>query len=83
MANSDRMEAKKSEETDAQRKAAADARKKETERLAQEKLREEARKRAEDAIARGGDRTDLAAAEARLSRAQPCLATLHPALPVG
>jgi F-type H+-transporting ATPase subunit epsilon len=31
---------------------------------------EEARKRAEDAIARGGDRTDLAAAEARLSRAQ-------------
>lgn len=40
-------EAKKSEETDAQRKAAADARKKETERLAQEKLREEARKRAE------------------------------------
>ena len=32
-------EAKKSEETDAQRKAAADARKKETERLAQEKMR--------------------------------------------
>jgi F-type H+-transporting ATPase subunit epsilon len=31
---------------------------------------EEARKRAEEAIARGGDRTDLAAAEARLSRAQ-------------
>lgn len=31
---------------------------------------EEARKRAEDAIAKGGDRTDLAAAEARLSRAQ-------------
>lgn len=31
---------------------------------------EEARRRAEDAIARGGDRTDLAAAEARLSRAQ-------------
>lgn len=31
---------------------------------------EEARKRAEEAIARGGDRMDLAAAEARLSRAQ-------------
>lgn len=31
---------------------------------------EAARKRAEEAIARGGDRTDLAAAEARLSRAQ-------------
>ncbi len=31
---------------------------------------EEARKRAEEAIAHGGDRTDLAAAEARLSRAQ-------------
>jgi F-type H+-transporting ATPase subunit epsilon len=31
---------------------------------------EEARKRAEESIARGGDRTDLAAAEARLSRAQ-------------
>ena len=34
------------------------------------KRAEEARKRAEDAIAKGGDRTDLAAAEARLSRAQ-------------
>jgi F-type H+-transporting ATPase subunit epsilon len=31
---------------------------------------EEARRRAEEAIARGGDRTDLAAAQARLSRAQ-------------
>lgn len=31
---------------------------------------EEARKRAEEAIARGGDQTDLAAASARLSRAQ-------------
>ena len=34
------------------------------------KRAEEARKRAEDAIAKGGDRQDLAAAEARLSRAQ-------------
>jgi F-type H+-transporting ATPase subunit epsilon len=34
------------------------------------KRAEEARKRAEETIAKGGDRQDLAAAEARLSRAQ-------------